>query len=334
MSSHSSIKSESNSDRPSTWSEHECITPGIDQIPVFNPVDEDSPTRRELVAYARSVGSYANGVKVILDFIKVPASKFPENINTQIYPNLSQPHKIWRKAFEIAKGISNWERALNAANNNQLKQTLSHKIKPSLPQPFEGQTGDQALAFIAACSNYKILSLSTLNNNEVMVRWALQQTWGKGNSWAVKQIQRLEQERDYRGRAPKELRDWGKFVVFSLNTFGDPSIAEKARRQWMRGIVQKGNAEQYFNKIEDITHRLSYNKDAKIILDQVKTELKPYLRTQFIKREWTTFNEMKQEVIAYEKLHGQINPYKPTFDPDYHLTSSEEQEVRGYFSSE
>jgi len=343
MSHHSSSKLSSDSNRPSTWSEHELIAPGIDKLPVFNPVDEDSPTRRELVAYARSAGSYQNGVRVILEFFKVPTSHIPEAINTQIYPNLSQTYKIWRKAFEITKGVSNWERALNTAKVNRLKETLTkagppasttHKMKPPLPQPFEGQKGDQALAFIAACSNYKILSLSYLDNDEVMVRWTLQQTRGKANPWAAKQIRRLEEEKDYRGRAPKELRDWEKFVVFFLNTFGDPSLAEKARRQWMRGILQKEGSEQYFNRIEDITQRLSYNRDTKIVLDQVKMGLKPYLRTHFIKREWSTLNEMKQEVVAYEKLHGQTNPYDPTFDPDYHLSTSEEQEVLGYFSSE
>jgi len=44
-----------------------------------------------------------------------------------------------------------------------------------------------------------------------------------------------------------------------------------------------------------------------MVLDQVKAGLKSHIRTQFIRTDWQTLNEMKEEVIPFDSAYWEIN---------------------------
>ena len=65
-------------------------------------------------------------------------------------------------------------------------------------------------------------------DDAIFIRWALQQMEDKAGQWKVRQVRRMDMERDDQGRALKELRDWTEFAKFFLIQFGDPGLVEKA----------------------------------------------------------------------------------------------------------
>ena len=89
--------------------------------------------------------------------------------------------------------------------------------------------------------------------------------------------------------------------------FGDEGLAERDCQRWANGIKQKGKAVTYFQEVEEVMIRLSYDHDSLQTLDQVFTGLKVHNRTHFIGRRWASFNEMKSAVILYNAGHWAIH---------------------------
>jgi len=295
----------------------------LNSPPQFRPANPDIPTRPELVLYASRTRNYQQAVEAVLDYLRVRRVDRPTNFDTRIASNMSAPLTIWRKAFELGEHVMNWERCLGVVRRQTVEGELQRaqsqqpqpqpktgsgkRLKTPLPKAFNGKMGDPALAFLAACNNYKIMEPKVFDTEEVMIRWALQQMEDKASPWAIRQFYRMDTEKDSRGRIPKELRKWEEFAKFFMVHFGDPSEIERARGQWQKGLTQKGKCVDYFEIAENLLLKLGYDRDSEIVIDQLRMGLKPHVRTNFIGTNWTTLNEMKSAVIPYDSQHWQIN---------------------------
>ena len=294
----------------------------LNSPPQFRPANPEVPTRAELVLYAGRARNYQMAITAILDYLNIRRADRIADFDTRIAGNMSATGTIWRRAFELGEEISNWERFLGMIRQRQADDAVRRaqsqqptqqpkqsgkRLKTPLPKAFNGKMGDTALAFLAACNNYKIMEPNVFAADEVMVRWALQQMEDKASPWAIRQLVRMDTEKDSRGRIPKELRKWEEFGKFFMVHFGDPSEVERARGQWQKGLTQKGKCVDYFETAENLLLRLGYDRDSDIVIDQLRMGLKPHVRTNFIGTTWSTLNEMKSAVVPYDSQHWQIN---------------------------
>jgi len=172
--------------------------------PQFRPANPDNPTRAELVLYASRTRNYQQVVEAILDYLRVRRADRPANFDTRIASNMSAPLTIWRKAFDLGEQVMNWERCLGVVHRQTVEGELQRaqsqqpqtqpktgsgkRLKTPLPKAFNGKMGDPALAFLAACNNYKIMEPKVFDTEEVMIRWALQQMEDKASPWAIRQF--------------------------------------------------------------------------------------------------------------------------------------------------
>ena len=292
--------------------------------PTFQPLDQDSPTRDELVTYAAQVDTFRLGIRFTLSFLLVDKATWPPGPDTTISTNLTQVYAIWRKANEIGEATARIESFLKDAqisitqcekeqlcqNSVGVTPSPSNGIKTPMPSKFSGKKGDPAFTFIAACNNYRVMKPGAFPTDAMCVRWALQQMEDKAGPWSNRQLKRMDEELDDQGRPPKELRKWKDFGEFFLTQYGDPSLVEKARVKWKNGLSQTGKAVDYFEEVEATILRLNYPRDSEMTMDQVIAGLKTHIRTHFIGKSWATLNEMKAEVIPYDAAHWEINSIK------------------------
>jgi hypothetical protein len=205
--------------------------------------------------------------------------------------------------LEMARAETITTRATSSAPPQQ----SGHRLKTPMLTRYNGKKGNPAFTFIVACNNYKTMELASFMNQTVLVRWCLQQMEDKAGQWAIRQMMRMDEELDGQGRPPKELRKWKEFCEFFLTQFGDPGLIERAKQKWKTGMTQTGKAVDYFEEVEAVLIHLNYPRDAEIVLDQVKMGLKSHIRTQFIRRDWNSLNEMKAEIIPYDSAYWEIN---------------------------
>ena len=305
--------------------------------PRFTCQDKSAPSRGELIAYFNLAETYHQTMMGILQFMAINPALWPPPINFSVEPTVRSVATIYRMVAEMERTLSDWETCLNDARVAQartLSQTLSraataqpqgsysgNKLKVPRPAPFIGKKGDPAFTFIAACNNFRIMDPGAFSSDEVFIQWSLQQMSDQAGQWAVMQMMRLDTETDSQGRPPKELRKWKNFCEHFINQFSDPGLIEKAKNQWKQGLNQMGRAVDYFQKVEEILLRLSYPRDAEMVINQVQMGLKSHIRTHFIGRSWNTLNEMKAEIIPFDSAHWEINNAKPSSEKSWTQTS-------------
>ena len=239
----------------------------------------------------------------------------------------ANPVAIWRTAQGISEEMALFEKYVDQVKiqtaqveSQALRQasvgphTSNGSFKTPLPTKYDRKKGDLANTFIVACTNYRTMRLGVFSDDAIFIRWSLQQMEDKAGQWKVRQVRRMDTERDDQGRAPKELRDWTEFAKFFLIQFGDPGLVEKARVKWKEGLNQTGKAVDYFEEIEGLLLCLDYPRDSPMTLDQVIAGLKPHIRTHFIRKEWPSLNEMKSEVVPYDLAFWEINKNKTAAD--------------------
>ena len=141
----------------------------------------------------------------------------------------------------------------------------------------------------------------------------------------------MEDERAASGRVTsRELRRVEVFFQMFNTHFGDEGLAERDRQRWANGIKQKGKAVTYFQEVEEVMIRLSYERNSLQTLDQVFTGLKAHNRTHFIGRRWTSFNEMKSAVILYDAGHWAIHSSDRGSTPG--MTTTRPQDPSGQYT--
>ena len=278
------------------------------------------------MAYYNQMETYHQTIMGILQFMNIDPNTWPTDIDFTVEAAVCSTGTIYRMVADMEQTISNWEKCLNDHRVSQarsLSATLSrattaqpssssHRLKVPKPAQYTGKKGDPALTFIASCNNYRIMDPMIFANDEVFVRWALQQMSEGAGQWAVMQMRRLDTEMDNQGRPPKELRKWKNFCEHFIHQFRDPGLIEKAKNQWKQGMNQTGKAVDYFQKVEEILLRLQYLRDSEMVLDQVQMGLKTHIRTHFIGRSWNTLNDMKAEIVPFDSAHWEINNAKPS----------------------
>jgi len=296
---------------------------GVMLRPTFRPAVADTPTRQELVDFTTSVDRYIHGQKFILNFLNIDEVDWPVDPVLTVPAAVRSEGTIWRMAAQLGDAMTQFEKEVADAKIASARQETTtvraqssvppaaqpsrNRLKTPMPSRYDGKKGDPAWTFLVACNNYRIMEPGVFQTEEMLVRWALQQTEDKAGQWAVRQMRRMDMELDDQGRPPKELRKWKNFGEFFLTQFGDPGLVEKAKQKWKAGISQGGKAVDYFEEIESLLLRLNYPRDAEMVLDQVKAGLKSHIRTQFMRKEWLTLNEMKEEVIPYDSAYWEIN---------------------------
>ena len=273
----------------------------------------------------------------LLTFLKDQPGERPGAI-TVIDPKKMTPLQIWRATQTLGEEMVEWEKYLEGvkdkARDAEIRSiqwsatpaaTKNH-LKTPLPSKYDGKKGDNAVTFLAACNNYKIMQRDQFQNDRMLIRWALQQMEGAG-PWAVRQMQRMDTETNDYGDAPVKLSNWMKFGEYFLTQFNDPGQIEKARVKWKEGMKQRGKVVDYFEEIENLLLRLKYPRDTAMTLNQVVAGLKPhiqthyiqthyiqtcyiqthYIQTHYIGEDWTSLNQMKSTIVPYNSAYWEIN---------------------------
>jgi hypothetical protein len=292
--------------------------------PIFTPTNEETPARPELAIHAAQVDAYITSIEFTLNFLGIPQILWPTHPDMTIAAGRVEPVTSFRLVARWGDAMSAFERTLADHSLNVARQETAtaraqslgtttasgagpRRFKTPMPSKYGGKKGDEAFTFLAACNNYRFMEPGAFVNDEVCVRWALQQMEDKAGQWAVRQLIRMEQELDLRDRPPKELRKWDQFGKFFITQFGDPGLIDQAKAKWKAGLSQNGKAVDYFEQVEAIILRLNYPRDAQIVLDQVVMGLKDHIRIHFIGTEWATLNEMKEKIIPFDAAYFEIN---------------------------
>ena len=229
---------------------------------------------------------------------------------------LAESGDLWRIVSLAVSVLSRWHTMLlqqqmeivrgEATRASAGPGTGPKRVKPPVPEKFDGRKGDTAMGLMAACNNFREMDPDAFASDTVAIRWALQLLMGNSNAWKVHQMSQIDEEKDVRGRPPREFRDWELFWRYFLAQFGDTSLVDKARWKWREGIEQKGRAVNYFEEVEACLLRLGYGRNDQMVLDQVYLGLKEQVKTHFIGRHWQSLNKMKEVVIPYDASLFQI----------------------------
>ena len=286
--------------------------------PVFGPEDPDKPTKAEFKDYSNKVQEYVSGIAFLLTYLGDAPGERPGAI-TVIDPKKMTALQMWRAAQTLGEEMAEWEKHLEKTKDRSRDVEIMHiqrsatpaatknHLKTPLPSKYDGKKGDNAVTFLAACNNYKIMQRDQFQNNGMLIRWALQQMEEGAGPWAVRQMQRIDMETDDFRDPPAELSTWTKFGEYFLTQFNDPGQVERAKVKWKEGMRQKGKAVDYFEEIETLLIRLKYPRDATMTLDQIQAGLKSHIQTHFIGEEWTSLNQMKATIVPYDSAYWEIN---------------------------
>ena len=320
---HTSNRTEYNSQSGDTPSEIRALSPELKMAlygvrPVFGPQDQDKPTEAEFKDYNDRVREYVSGITFLLSYLSDAPGERPGAIEV-IDPKKMTALQMWRAAQTLGEEMAEWEKHLEKTKDKVRDAKITriqrsatpaatkNHLKTPLPSKYDGKKGDNAVTFLAACNNYKIMQRDQFQNDGMLIRWALQQMEEGAGPWAVRQMQRINTEtNDFRDPLA-ELSTWTKFGEYFLTQFDDPGQVERAKVKWKEGMRQRGKAVDYFEEIETLLIRLKYPRDATMTLDQVQAGLKSHIQTHFIGEEWTSLNQMKATIVPYDSAYWEIN---------------------------
>ena len=239
---------------------------------------------------------------------------------TVIDPKKMMALQMWRAAQTLGEEMAEWEKYLEKTKDkaqdaeiNCIQRsatpaaTTKNHLKTLLPSKYDRKKGDNAVTFLAACNNYKIMQRDQFQHDRMLIWWALQQMEEGAGPWAVRQMQRMDTETDEFRDPPAELLNWMKFGEYFLTQFDDPGQVERARVKWKEGMKQKGKAVDFFEEIKNLLLQLKYPRDTAMTLNQVMAGLKPHIQTHFIGEEWTSLNQMKSTIVPYDSAYWEIN---------------------------
>jgi hypothetical protein len=88
----------------------------------------------------------------------------------------------------------------------------NRRAKGVVPSKYGGKRGDTCRTFLAGCENYRAMEPGAFDNDQQLIRWALQLCEDKARPWAVRQMERMDHETDTQNRPPRELRDWQRLL--------------------------------------------------------------------------------------------------------------------------
>ena len=282
--------------------------------PIFGLEDPDKPTKAEFKDYNNRVCEYVSGIAFLLSYLNDTAGKRPRAIEV-INPKKMMALQMWRAAQTLGEEMAEWEKHLEKTKDKARDAEITciqrsttpaatkNHLKTPLPGKYDRKKGDNAVTFLAACNNYKIMQRDQFQNEGMLIRWALQQMEEGAGPWAVRQMQRIDTEVDDFGDPPAELSTWTKFGEYFLTQFDDPGQVERAKVKWKEGMKQKGKAVDYFEEIETLLIRLKYPRDATMTLNQIQARLKLHIQTHFIGEEWTSLNQMKATIVPYNSAY-------------------------------
>ena len=271
---HTTNRMEYNSQSGDTPSEIRALSPeprmALYRVrPIFGPQDVDKPTEAEFTEYNNKVREYVSGIAFLLTYLGDTPGKRPGAI-TVVDPKKMMALQMWRAAQTLGEEMAEWEKHLEKTKDRSrdaeitciqrsaTPATTKNHLKTPLPSKYDGKKGNNAVTFLAACNNYKIMQRDQFQNDGMLIRWALQQMEEGAGPWVVRQMQRIDTEMDDFGDPPAELSTWTKFREYFLTQFDDPGQVERAKVKWKEGMRQKGKAINYFEEIETLLIRLKY----------------------------------------------------------------------------
>jgi hypothetical protein len=299
------------------------VRPGL-VLPTFEPAGAD-PTREELLDYREAVAQFFVGVDFTLQFLGVVAPAWPD---IQVARDVTMVGQIWQRVAQLGQAVTRAHQTMVTAQQEIMEGEVTNlrmargamvgtgtggnrRAKGVVPTKFRGKRGDLCRTFLAGCKNYRAMEPGAFDDDQQLIHWALQLCEDKARPWAVRQMERLDNERDSQNQPPRELRDWQCFLIIFRTQFDNPGLKDAARQRWRDGFMQTGKVVDYFNEVEDIVLRLNYDKDTSMVMDQVTGRLKEHIRIKFIGRTWFAFDDMKAEIIPYDEAHWQIKKPPP-----------------------
>jgi hypothetical protein len=299
------------------------VRPGL-MLPTFEPAGAD-PTREELLDYREAVTQFFAGVDFTLQFLGVVAPAWPD---IWVARDVTTVGQIWQRVAQLGQAVARAHQTMVTAQQEIMEGEVTNlrmargatagtgtggnrRAKGVVPSKYGGKRGDPCRTFLAGCENYRAMEPGAFNDDQQLIHWALQLCEDKAGPWAVRQMERMDNERDVQNRLPRELRDWQHFLIIFRTQFNNPGLKDAARQRWRDGFMQTGKAVDYFNEVEDIVLRLNYDKDTTMVMDQVIGGLKEHIRIKFIGRTWFTLDDMKAEIIPYDEAHWQIKKPPP-----------------------
>jgi hypothetical protein len=286
-------------------------------LPTFEPTGTD-PTREELLDSRETVAQFFTGVDFTL----------PAWPDIWVARDVTMVGQIWQRVAQLGQAVTRahqtmvtaqWEIMEGEVTNLRMARGATagtgtggnRRAKGVVPSKYGGKRGDPCRTFLAGCKNYRAMEPGAFDDDQQLICWALQLCKDKAGPWAVRQMERMDNERDIQNRPPRELRDWQRFLIIFRTQFDNPGLKDAARQRWRDGFMQTGKAVDYFNEVEDIVLRLNYDKDTTMVMDQVIGGLKEHIRIKFIGRTWFALDDMKAEIILYDEAHWQIKKPPP-----------------------
>jgi hypothetical protein len=86
--------------------------PRVPYCPAFNPADEETPSRAELVTFTNAVRTYVGNQKFLLQYLGVDETQWPPDPITIIPLALSRTLAIWRTVADIGVSMSMFDQLL------------------------------------------------------------------------------------------------------------------------------------------------------------------------------------------------------------------------------
>jgi hypothetical protein len=286
--------------------------------PVLNRAGEIA-TVDEIVAYGDAVEQYVGhgahflsqlGEDQLIITDEIPHR--PDDRNSPLAEWLTHLHNMTTLAHRWDTVITAVrEEAVRAKTASRRSATpaasSSSRRKFPLPGKYNGSLGDAATTFLVQCQNYFITEGANWQGN-YKIRWALQFLEEKAGPWAMQQLKRMETDRDDDGDLPDELEIWAAFVDFFKTQFVDAGAVIQAKKKWRQAIVQTGSAKDYFALMEPLIIKLGYDRDMEHVIDQIFLGLKAHIRGHFATMVWSSFQEMKESVVAYDEATFNLGP--------------------------
>jgi hypothetical protein len=247
------------------------IRPGL-ALPRFVNKAED-PTRDELLNYREEIAQFFAGVDFTLQFMGVAA---PPWLNILVANNVTMVAQIWQRVAKLGQVVANAHQVMVIAQQEIMEGEVTNlrmargtttgtrtggnrRAKGVVPSKYGGKRGDPCRTFLAGCKNYRAMEPGAFDNNQQLICWATQLCEDKAGPWAVRQMERMDNKIDSQNCPPRELRNWGGFLVIFRTQFNNPGLKDAARQKWREGFMQTGKVVDYFNEVEDIVLRLNYD---------------------------------------------------------------------------
>ena len=230
-------------------------------------------------------------------------------------PDGGDPLADWLNyGHDVTTLVNRWQTLVNDIEREVRGRIAAAPAGPSrrkfpLPGKYNGKIGDPAATFLIQCENYFITEGTGWTGN-YKIRWALQFLEDKAGPWAIQQLTRMETDLNAQGDPPRELRDWLRFKGFFATQFVDAGAVIQVKKKWRQAMTQTGSAKDYFAIMEPLIIKLGYDRDADHVVDQIFLGLKPHIRGHFATIEWTSFQEMKDAVVAYDEATFVQGPRK------------------------